>query len=96
MISDLMISDLMTWEEHWVEDNLGLSLRDVILKVPMGRFSVGATFVDGFVDFEEGTLTLGTDDDEYVFKLEISIGREVRGGRAPALAWQDDLGSGED
>lgn len=72
-----MIDDLMMWEDSCSEDDLCLSLKGVTLKVPMGKFPAGTTFIDAMVDFDQGVLTLGTDDDDYAFSMEISIGREI-------------------
>jgi hypothetical protein len=71
---DLMISDLMTWENTRSEDDLCPRLFGVTLKVPIGEFSAGTLFFDAMVDFENGILTLSTYDGfEHIFEMEVVV-----------------------
>jgi hypothetical protein len=43
----------------------------------MGEFPAGTRFLDAMVDFDDGILTLGTGNEDYPFKMEVTVRPEV-------------------
>lgn len=73
-----MLDDLLTYEIAYVSGlPLCRHLTGVTLKVPMGEFPAGTRFLDAMVDFDDGILTLGTGNEDYPFKMEVTVRPEV-------------------
>jgi|GEM_PF-5348152 hypothetical protein len=71
-------SQLFTWT-GWDEGGpMDLMFYNIVLKVPVGDFSVGEKFEYADFDGETSVLSLGRDGKYYEFELNVSVGALIQ------------------
>jgi hypothetical protein len=76
---DTLEFQLFEWQ-GWDEDGpADLTFHDVVLKVPVGKFPVGAKFPEAvWIGSKSALILIDEDDTEHFFELKVSVGQELQ------------------